>query len=68
MEVFPSFVHPLCPMRVQSGTFICPFVVINLNISFNFCDRLGCNVIWFVKCIEIRKLKINIEISEIISL
>ena len=50
----------LCPMWVQSGIFICPIIVLNLNISFNFCARLGFNVIWFVKCMKIRKLKIEI--------
>ena len=47
-------------MWVQSGTFICSIIVLNLNISFNFCARLGFNVIWFVKCMKIRKLKIEI--------
>ena len=47
-------------MWVQSGTFICPFIVLNLNISLNFCARLGFNVVWFVKCMKIRKLKIEI--------
>ena len=27
-------------MWVQSGTFICSIIVVNLNISFNFCARL----------------------------
>ena len=44
----------------QSGAFIFPFIVLNLNISFNFCARLGFNVIWFVKYMKIRKLKIEI--------
>ena len=39
IKVFPSLLHPLSPMWVQSGTVIC----------FNFCGRLGFNVIWFVK-------------------
>ena len=60
MKVFPSFLHPLCPMWTQSGTFICPFIVLNLNINFKFGARLGFNVIWFVKCMKIRKLKIGI--------
>ena len=47
-------------MSVQSGTFMCPIIGLNLNISFNFCGRLGLNVIWFVKCMKIRKLKIEI--------
>ena len=47
-------------MWVQSETFICPYIVLNLSMSFNFCARLGFNVIWFVKCIKIRKLKIEI--------
>ena len=47
-------------MWVQSGTFICPFIVLNSNISFNFCARLGFNVIWFVKFMTITKLKIEI--------
>ena len=42
------------------------FIVLNLNISFNFNARLGFNVIWFVKCMKIGKLKMNIEIIEII--
>ena len=51
-------------MWVQSGTFICSIIVLNLNISFNFCARLDFNVIWFVKCMKIRKLKIEIiEVS-----
>ena len=44
----------------DSETFICPYIMLNLNISFNFCARLGFNVIWFVKCMKIRKLKIEI--------
>ena len=32
----------------------------NPNIGFNFCARLGFNVIWFVKCMKIRELKIEI--------
>ena len=47
-------------MWVLSEKFICPYITQNLNISFNFCDRLGFNVIWFVKCMKIRKLKIKI--------
>ena len=47
-------------MWVWSETFISPYIVLNLNISFNFCARLGFNVIWFVKCMKIRKLKIEI--------
>ena len=47
-------------MWVQSGTFICSIIVLNLNISFKFCARLGFNVVWFVKCMKIRKLKIEI--------
>ena len=35
-------------------------IVLNLNMSFNFCARLGFNVIWFVKCMKIRKLEIEI--------
>ena len=50
MKVFPSVLHPLCPMWVQSGTFTCPCTVLNLNISFNICARLVFNLIWFVKC------------------
>ena len=30
------------------------------ELSFNFCARLGFNVIWFVKYMKIRKLKIEI--------
>ena len=47
-------------MCVRSGTFICPFIVLNLNISFKFSARLGFNVVWFVKCMNTRKLKIEI--------
>ena len=47
-------------MWVQSETFICPNTVLNLNMSFNFCAKLGFNVTWFVKCMKIRKLKIEI--------
>ena len=46
-------------MWVWSENFICPYIMQNLNISFNFCARLGFNVIWFVKYIKIRKLKIE---------
>ena len=42
--------------------------MLNLNLSFNFHARLDCNVTWFVKCIKIRKLKINSGIIEIISI
>ena len=28
--------------------------------KFNFCARLGVNVFWFVKCMKIRKLEIEI--------
>ena len=47
-------------MWVQSGTFVYYIIVVNLNISFNFCARLGFNVIWFVECMKIRKWKIEI--------
>ena len=47
-------------MWVQSGAFISPFIVLNLNISFNVCARVGFNVIWFGKCMKIRKLEIEI--------
>ena len=46
-------------MWVQSGTFICSIIVINLNISFKFCARLGFNVVWFVKCMKVKKMKIG---------
>ena len=36
-------------MWVQNETFICPYIVLNLNISFDFFARLGFSVIWFVK-------------------
>ena len=39
---------------------MCPYIVLNLNISFNFSARLCFNVGWFVKCMTIRKLKIEI--------
>ena len=68
MNVFPSFLHPLRLMWVQSGTCIYTFIELNLNISFNIFARLGFNVTWFVKCMKIRKLKMNIEIIEIISI
>ena len=45
-KVFPSFLHPLCPMWAQRGTFICTIIVLNLNISFNIRARLGVNVIF----------------------
>ena len=47
-------------MWVQRGPFIFPVIVLNLNIIFNFCARLGFSVIWFVKCMKVRKLKIEI--------
>ena len=47
-------------MWVQSETFICPYIVLNLNISLNFCATLSFNVIWFAKSMKIRKLKIEI--------
>ena len=47
-------------MWYQSEAFICPYIVLNMNISFDFCARLAFNVIWFVKCMKIRKLKIEI--------
>ena len=59
-KVFPSFFHPLCPIWVHSGTFISPFIVLNLNISFNLCARLGFKIIWLVKHMKIRKSKIEI--------
>ena len=58
--LFEKLHHHYHPMWVQSGTFVCSFIVLNLNVSFNFCARLGFNVIWLVKCIKIRKLKIEI--------
>ena len=30
------------------------------ELTFNFCPRLGFNVIWFVNCMKIRKLKSEI--------
>ena len=47
-------------MWVQSRIFICPVIVLNLNVSFNFCARLSFNVFWVVKCMKIRKLEIEI--------
>ena len=41
----------------------CPFIVLNLSISFNFCARLGFSVInvnLSVKCMKIRKWKTEI--------
>ena len=49
-------------MWVQSETLVCPYIVLNLNIIFKFCARLGFNVVLFVKCMKIRKLKIEIII------
>ena len=60
IKVFPSFLHPLCPMWVQSGTFICSIIVLNSNISFNFCARFDFNFIWFIQCLKLRKLKTEI--------
>ena len=59
IKVFPSFLHPLGPMWVQRGTFICLFIVLNFKISFNFCTRLSFNVICFVKFTKIRKFNIE---------
>ena len=48
-------------MWVQSETFVCPYIMLNLNLSFNFCPRLDFNVIWFVKCMmNIKKLKTDV--------
>ena len=47
-------------MWVQSEIVVCPSIVLNLTLKFNFCARLGFNVFWFVKCMKIRKLKIEI--------
>ena len=55
MKVFPSFLHPLCLMWVQSRIFICPIIVLNLNISFNVCARLGFNVFVVCKMYEDKK-------------
>ena len=45
-------------MWVQSEAFMCPYVVLNLNISFNFSARLGCNVIGMVcKMYEDKKIE-----------
>ena len=30
------------------------------KFEYNFCARLGFNVIWFIECMKIRKLKIEI--------
>ena len=51
---FPSCLQSLCPMWVQSGIFICCFVLLTLKIRCNFSAKLCCNVIWFVKCMMIR--------------
>ena len=45
---------------VQREIFTCLIIELNLNIKINFCARLGFNVFWFVKCMKIRKLKIEI--------
>ena len=50
-------------MWVQIEILICPYIVLNLNINFKFCARLGFNVVLFVKCMKIRKLKIEIIIT-----
>ena len=70
MKVFRSFLHPLCPMWAQSGTFICPFIVLDLNKSLTFVPGLvlGFKVIWFVKCMKTSKLKISFETIEIITI
>ena len=47
-------------MWIQIGILICPVIVLDLNIKFNFFARLGFNVFWFVKCMKVRKLKIEI--------
>ena len=44
----------------KCGIFICPIIVLNLNISFNFHARLGFNGFWYVKRMKIRKLEIEI--------
>ena len=49
--------HPSYDFFLNEKKFI--YVVLNLNISFNICARLGFNVIWLVKCMKIRKLKIE---------
>ena len=36
LYVFPSSLHSLCPMWVQSGISICLFVWLTLKIRFNF--------------------------------
>ena len=48
--------HPLCPVWVQSGIFICPIIVLNLNISFDFCVRLGFIVFLVCKMYEDKKI------------
>ena len=55
-----SIFHPLFTIWVQSGKFICLFIELNLKIRFNFLARLCFYVIWLVKCLKIRKLKIKI--------
>ena len=72
-ELAMQYFHPcshsslvLKPVQISSPFWksaslnICPYIVLNLNRSFKFCARLGFNVIWFVKCMKIRKLKIEI--------
>ena len=41
----------------------CSIIVLNLYVSFNFCARLGFNVICFVKCMKTGKFEIEIIIS-----
>ena len=42
------------------GIFVCPILMLNLNVSFSFCARLGFNVFQFVKRMKIKKLEIEI--------
>ena len=39
---------------------MCLFIDLNMKTSINFCARLYFNVIWFAKCMKVRKLKIEI--------
>ena len=36
------------------------FLYIYFCLNINFCAKLSFNVIWFVKCMKIKKLKVEI--------
>ena len=47
-------------MSVQSGIFICPIIVLNLNKVLNFALGLVLMFFWFVESMKITKLEIEI--------